>query len=274
MAAPAFPSGILRWTGDWSASTTYKYGDVVLASDNTSYACGIVSSLNQNPVPAPSVAWAAFPNQGGGGGGGVTSISGAVGVVSQTCNIGTYSNPSPGSVALQITVPPAPVQSVTAGIGLRNSGSSSAVSLNVPISTWAIDENLKQVQSGATTLLWTTNSFTPLVEGPMIINFGVTCQNNEIISYNLILELFYKPSSTAEVSLGTIEFRVPQLPSGAPGVPITGFNGSFVRTEYLDVLNSYTIYLKGTCTAGITANPWDVVTSIGYVQTGLPLYAM
>ena len=270
MAAPAFPSGILRWAGDWSATTLYHYGDIVLASTNISYVCGITSSLNQNPAPPPSIAWAAFPNQGGGGGGGVTSITGAVGVVTQACNIGVYANPRPDSVTLEITA----VESLTAGIGLRNSGTASAVSLNVPISTWAIDENLKQVQSGATTLLWTTNSFTPLVEGPMIINFGVTCQNNEILSYNLILELFYKPSSTAEVSLGTIEFRVPQLPTGAPTVPITGFNGSFIRTEYIGVSDSYTIYLKGTCTAGITANPWDVVTSIGYVQTGLPLYAM
>lgn len=64
MSAP-FPDGLLRWTGDWSPTTLYRYGDIVLASTNVSYVCGVPTSLNQNPVPAPSASWAPFPSSGG-----------------------------------------------------------------------------------------------------------------------------------------------------------------------------------------------------------------
>jgi hypothetical protein len=232
MAAPAFPTGILRWMGDWSGTTTYHYGDVVLASDNTSYACGIVSSLNQNPAPPPSIAWAAFPNQGGGGGG---------------------------------------VQSVTAGIGLRNSGTASAVNLNVPISTVAINETNKIVTGGATSVLWTTQSFTPLQEGNVVINFSVTCENNDIASDHLDLELFYKPALASDTPMGIT--RLTLFPPAIPVYPLTGYNATFSVSEYFTV-QAYTFFLKGTCPVSVTVNPWIVTTSIGYFQIGLPLYAL
>jgi hypothetical protein len=61
-----FPSGLLRWTGDWSATQEYRYGDIALASTNVSYACGVPTSLNVDPATQPSSDWFPFPSSGGG----------------------------------------------------------------------------------------------------------------------------------------------------------------------------------------------------------------
>jgi len=63
----SFPSGVLRWTGNWSATTEYRYGDIALASTNVSYACGVPTSLNVDPATQPSTDWFGFPSSGGGG---------------------------------------------------------------------------------------------------------------------------------------------------------------------------------------------------------------
>jgi hypothetical protein len=62
----SFPSGLLRWTGSWSATRTYLYGDIALASTNVSYACGVPTSLNVDPATQPSTDWFGFPPSGGG----------------------------------------------------------------------------------------------------------------------------------------------------------------------------------------------------------------
>jgi len=62
----SFPSGLLRWTGEWSATQQYRYGDIALASTNVSYACGVPTSLNNDPATQPSDDWFPFPSSGGG----------------------------------------------------------------------------------------------------------------------------------------------------------------------------------------------------------------
>jgi hypothetical protein len=89
MAAP-FPDGILRWNGDWSPTTLYHYGDIVLASTNVSYACGVLTSLNENPVPAPSASWAPFPSTGGG----VTSLNTLSGALTLAAGTGISITPA------------------------------------------------------------------------------------------------------------------------------------------------------------------------------------
>jgi hypothetical protein len=61
----SFPTGILRFAGDWSAGENYLYGMYVLAS-GSSYACGAVSDTGTDPTVQPSVVWFPFPPSGGG----------------------------------------------------------------------------------------------------------------------------------------------------------------------------------------------------------------
>lgn len=62
----SFPTGVLRFAGNWSNTQKYLYGMYVLASGSP-YACGAVSDTGTTPTVQPSVVWFPFPPSGGGG---------------------------------------------------------------------------------------------------------------------------------------------------------------------------------------------------------------
>jgi len=62
----SFPTGILRFAGNWSNSQKYLYGMYVLDT-GVSYACGAVSDTGTDPTVQPSEVWFPFPPSGGGG---------------------------------------------------------------------------------------------------------------------------------------------------------------------------------------------------------------
>jgi len=63
----SFPTGLLRFAGNWDAGTTYIYGLYVIASDNLAYGCGATSDTGTDPTVQPSLVWFLYPQSGGGG---------------------------------------------------------------------------------------------------------------------------------------------------------------------------------------------------------------
>jgi len=57
----SFPTGILRFAGNWSNTQKYLYGMYVIAS-GSSYACGAVSDIGTDPTVQPSLVWFPFPS--------------------------------------------------------------------------------------------------------------------------------------------------------------------------------------------------------------------
>lgn len=265
--ANTFPTGVLRWTGDWINSTTYKYGDIALASTNVSYACGAVTSLNVDPATQPSTDWFPFPPSGGGGGG-VTSLSGIQGVITQSCVNGTYTVVD-NNIVLTITYPTPPISSftVTPESGLANTGSSTAIVLESTIRTTEIQTGLIPVD-GTEVVLWVSN-FTPQGAGgacTTTISFDIKANSFADDSTTCGLELFYyETGSPFKQTLGSISFF---RPVGSVG-QIIGFNASYNRVISTLTNTSYTLELQGTSSSLTIGNPWTVA-STGFIQTGLP----
>jgi hypothetical protein len=63
----SFPTGLLRFAGNWDAGTTYLYGMYVIASNNIAYGCGATSDMGTDPTVQPSDVWFPYPQTGGGG---------------------------------------------------------------------------------------------------------------------------------------------------------------------------------------------------------------
>jgi len=97
----SFPTGLLRFAGDWDAGTTYIYGLYVIASDNTAYGCGATSDIGTDPIVQPSVVWFPYP-QTGGGGGGVSSLETLTGALTLQSPDGSITiTPSGTNIDLQ-----------------------------------------------------------------------------------------------------------------------------------------------------------------------------
>jgi len=62
----SFPTGVLRYAGNWVSTETYIYGMFVIASDANAYGCGAVSDTGTDPIVQPSVVWFPYPSSGGG----------------------------------------------------------------------------------------------------------------------------------------------------------------------------------------------------------------
>jgi hypothetical protein len=263
----SFPSGVLRWTGSWSATTEYRYGDIALASTNVSYACGVPTSLNVDPATQPSTDWFAFPNQNGGVAG-VASLSGIQGAITQSCVNGTYTTAGQ-NVLLTIAYPAAPVQSVAAGLGMTNSGDSSAVVLDSAVQTIPILQGSLGVD-GTEVPVWTTDPFIPTKTGTTVVNLSVQCSSGSDASPLLSLDLLLLDGGVP-AGLGSLSFVRP------PGTVANhvGYNGTIAGTIQTTAGTSYTLQLQGTCaTVPGIANPWVVVSSRGYIQTNFPATAV
>ena len=266
--ANTFPTGLLRWTGDWSATTVYRYGDIALASTNVSYACGSVTSLNVNPATQPSTDWFPFPPSGGGGGG-VTSLSGIQGAITQSCVNGAYVVTDDNDIVLTIAYPTPPISSftVTPESGLANTGDGTAIVLESTIRTTEIQTGLINLD-GTEVVLWTSN-FTPQgTGGACTTTLSINILGNSFTSLSTLctLELFYyETGSLAKQNLGQIFFM---RPPGAVG-QVVGFNATYSRTISTLTNISYTVELQGTATATGFGNPWTIA-STGFIQTGLP----
>jgi hypothetical protein len=262
--ANTFPTGVLRWTGDWSATTVYKYGDIALASTNVSYACGAVTSLNIDPATQPSTDWFPFPSDAVAG---VTSLSGIQGVVTQSCVNGAYTVQN-NDILLTIAYPTPPISSVsvTPDSGLTVSAGP-AVVLASTVQTIGIETVLIAVDG--TTSLWTL-PFTPQGTGlSCVTNISINLSGNSfaVDSTLCTLELFYYETlaPTPRTSLGQIYFF---RPPGAVG-QVIGFNATYSRTISTFINTSYTFELEGTATSPTIGNPWTI-GSRGFIQTGLP----
>lgn len=260
-----FPTGVLRWTGNWSATTVYKYGDVILASTNVSYACGAVTSLNIDPTTQPSTDWFPFPSDAVAG---VTSLSGIQGVVTQSCVNGAYTVQN-NDILLTIAYPTPPISSVTVTpeSGLIDNGTGTSVVLASTVQTIEVQTGLLAVD-GPTTL-WTF-PFTPQGTGSACVTtISINLSGNSFAADSTLctLELFYYETlaPTPKTSLGQIYFfRVP----GAVG-QVIGFNATYCRTISTFTNTSYTLELEGTATSPTLGNPWTI-GSRGFIQTGLP----
>lgn len=265
--ANTFPTGVLRWTGDWSATTVYRYGDIALASTNVSYACGAVTSLNVDPATQPSTDWFPFPPSGGGGG--VTSLSGIQGVITQSCVNGAYTVTEDNDIVLTIAYPTPPISSftVTPESGLSNTGSSTAITLESTVRTIEVQTGLINVD-GTEVPLWTL-PFTPQGEGGACTTIiSINLSGNSFVADSTLctLELFYyETGSPSKQNLGQIYFfRTP----GAVG-QVIGFNATYSRTISTLTNTNYTLELQGTASSPTIGNPWTVA-STGFIQSGLP----
>jgi hypothetical protein len=99
----SFPTGILRFAGNWSNTQNYLYGMYVLDT-GVSYACGAVSDTGTDPTVQPSVVWFPFPPSGGGGG--VSSLNSLTGAIDLQCPDGSITiNPIGTTIDLQSGLP-------------------------------------------------------------------------------------------------------------------------------------------------------------------------
>lgn len=262
--ANTFPNGVLRWTGDWSATTVYRYGDITLASTNVSYACGAVTSLNIDPATQPSTDWFSFPSDAVVG---VTSLSGIHGVVTQSCVNGAYTVQG-NDILLTIAYPTPPISSVTVTpeSGLTVSAGP-AVVLASTVQTIEVQTSFIAID-GTEVPLWTL-PFTPQGTGlSCVTNISINLAGNSFAADSTLctLELFYyETGSPSKQNLGQIYFL---RPPGAVG-QVLGFNATYSRTISTFTNTSYTLELQGTASSPTFGNPWTV-SSTGFIQTGLP----
>lgn len=305
----SFPSGVLRWTGAWSSTTEYRYGDIALASTNVSYACGVPTSLNVDPATQPSTDWFAFPSQGGGSPStwsqfpatsevvmGTQSIVDQTGyyVNSMTMNTGNdvniqamltssssiYLQPNTTGSVIVGVAPPAiapssslkvdKIENLSDGFGtagqLLTSDGSKIQWINA-VQTSAIEYGAFDISGGAEEPLWTTASFTPTVSGNATVNLSVTASSASDLSPRLRLDLLYIEDGAVINSAGYVIFIRP------PGVtnPHEGYNGTFTKVFQTTAGSSYVIQLQTTCAVAVgVANPWKVLSSVGYIQSNLP----
>lgn len=85
----SFPSGVLRFAGNWKSTEEYLYGMLVVASDGFVYGCGADSDTGTDPIVQPSVVWFSYPSSGGGAGAtGATGSTGSTGATGSTGSTG------------------------------------------------------------------------------------------------------------------------------------------------------------------------------------------